>query len=98
MSTYTISESEAIAITTNYRENHTDLVRAFKIDKAEIDLIFNDPNAAGIRTYLGKDSNGLRLVMVGVDSNGDDILGTYYDHCDPCPSNCDNNSILNNGE
>jgi len=99
MSNYTISLQDGIDWTTNWRDNHSGLVKAFKIDKDEIDEIFQDyPNAEGIRGYLGEDDNGNpKLVMVAVDSNGDDILTTVYDHASPCPNDCDTGSVLNNG-
>tara|TARA_R110000868_G_scaffold264301_2_gene522881 strand:+ start:613 stop:918 length:306 start_codon:yes stop_codon:yes gene_type:complete len=100
MASYTITETEAVSLTTEYRNNHEGKRRAFKIDKSEINQIFSDhPTAVGIRSYLGQENNSgpLRLIMVATDSNGNDILDVFYDHVKPCPSDCDTNSILNNG-
>lgn len=98
MSIYTIDETEAIDLTSEYRTNQTDLSKGFLIDKAEIDEIFTDhPEATQFRAYLGQEENAgkLQLVMVAVDANGDDILGTYYDRVLACPTHCSSANILN---
>ncbi len=97
MSSYTITESEAITLTTNWRANFPELKRAFCIDKAEVEQIFSNPAAVSMRAYLGQDDSGVRLVMVGVNAEGKDILEPIYDHASPCPDNCDDSSVLNNG-
>lgn len=97
MSNYEITESEAVTLTTAWRTNHPNAKRAFLVDKQEIDEIFSNSAATGMRVYLGEDSSGIRLVMVGVNDEGEDILDPIYDHALPCPSSCDNNSVLNNG-
>lgn len=47
-----------------------------------INQILGEPNVEGIRFYYAKDAtNNLRLVLVGVDANGDDITsGTIADN------------------
>lgn len=99
MSEYDITLQEAIDYTTAWRGEHGSLIKAFKIDKAEIDEIFAaDESAVGIRAYLGLDGSAPKLVLVGVDSEGKDILTKICDHCAPCPDACDSTSVLNNGE
>lgn len=98
MSQYEIPINEAITLTTTYRNNHPDKTRAFKIDKAEIEEIFANSEAISIRSYLGEDATGLRLIMVGVNSSGKDILTTCFDHTVTCPEVCDETSELNIGE
>ena len=100
MAGYTITEEEAVTLTTEYRSNHTEQTRAFKIDKAEIDEIFAEhPTAMGVRAYLGQKPNAgaLQMVMVATDAEGNDILDVFYDHTTPCPEECDTGSVLNNG-
>ena len=101
MSNYTIERQEAIELTTEYRNAFGEnAIRAFKIDKAEIDEIFaENPSAKGIRAYMGGGTTDtFNLVMVAVDADGNDILDNFYDHADKCPISCDTTSILNNGE
>lgn len=101
MSQYNITRQEAIDLTTDYRSAFGENAkRAFKIDKAEIDQVFEDnPIAEGVRVYMGGSSaDEFRLVMVATDAEGNDILDSFYDHMSPCPSDCDTGSVLNNGE
>ncbi|MFT6166571.1 MAG: hypothetical protein ACJASF_001260 [Vicingaceae bacterium] len=96
MADYTITETEAVSLTTEYRNTHEGQTRAFKIDKAEIDKIFAEhTSATGIRAYLGEDATGLNLVMVATDAQGNDILDTFYDKTTTCPTNCGNPNVLN---
>ena len=96
MANYTITETDAVSLTTEYRNNHEGQTRAFKIDKAEMDEIFaENPSAKGIRAYLGEDATGLNLVMVATDAQGNDILDTFYYKTTTCPANCGNPKVLN---
>lgn len=97
MSDYKITLAEGVAYTTAWRDKNPDLVRAFKVDKAAMTELFSDSNAVAFRAYLGYDGNTPQLVMVGVDSDGNDILDPVYDHAGPCPENCDEDSVLNTG-
>ena len=97
MSQYNITLQEGIEWTTQWRDEHPGLVKAFKIDKAEIQQIMIDnPGIAGIRCYLGLEgsSNEPKLIIVAVDSDGKDILENVYDHAGACPPTCDNSSVL----
>ncbi|MBD98728.1 MAG: hypothetical protein CMO34_02710 [Verrucomicrobia bacterium] len=99
MSNYTITLQEGIDWTTNFRNQNPSSVKAFKIDQAEINEILAEPNAAGIRAYMGIDNNGNeKLIMVAVGNSGNDILNTVYDHALPCPAHCDDNSVLCSGQ
>ncbi len=84
MSDYKITLAEGVTYTTAWRTSHSDLVKGFKIDKAEVNEIFADENAVAMRAYLGYD--------------GKDILSNVYDFCEPCPSTCDESSVLCIGE
>ena len=70
MSQYDITLQEAIDYTAAWRSEYGDLIKAFKIDKAEIDEIFEaEPEATGIRTYLGLNEGAPKMVIVAVDSD-----------------------------
>ena len=97
MSDYTITEEEAIEWTTAWRTDHPTLVKAFKVDKAEIDEIFEDDNAVAMRSYLAIKDGSPALVMVGVNAEGKDILTKFYDFAEPCPNVCDESSPLTGG-
>jgi hypothetical protein len=99
MSDYKITLQDGIDYTTEWRTEHPTLVKGFKIDKAEVDEIFANEDAVAMRTYLGLDSEGdPKLVIVGVDAEGKDITSTVYDLAEPCPSVCDETSVLCVGE
>lgn len=98
MSNYTITLQEGIDWTTNFRNQNPGAVKAHLIEQAEINEIMAQPNAAGIRAYLGIDNSGNeKLVLVAVDASGNDILTNVYDHTSPCPPTCDVNSVLYTG-
>jgi len=103
MSQYTITRQEAIDYTTAWRNDNDLSIKAFKMDKAEMEQIFEDnPTATGVRSYLAiKEDSGekeYKLVMVATDSEGNDILDSFYDHTVACPPTCDSESVLNTGE
>lgn len=98
MSDYKITLAEGVTYTTAWRDEHPNLVKAFKVEKAAMTELFSDSNAVAFRAYLGYDGTKPQLVMVGVDNEGKDILTNVYDHALPCPSDCDTNSVLNKGE
>ena len=98
MSDYKITLAEGVTYTTAWRTAHSDLVKGFKIDKAEVNEIFADENAVAMRAYLGYDGTEPKIVIVGVDADGKDILSNVYDFCEPCPSTCDESSVLCIGE
>lgn len=76
------------------------------IPMADAQDIIADANAVDIRAYNGYDEvNKLyKLILVGVDANGNDILSIedptnpkgskIYDLTMPCPNTCDNMSPL----
>jgi hypothetical protein len=98
MSEYTITLEEGVDWTTNWRDEHPTLPRAFKIEKAEIDEIMSASGAEGMRTYLGvDDNNDYHLVIVAIDAQGNDILTHVYNHTSSCPPSCDTDSVLNTG-
>lgn len=116
--TDTISEADGITYTQNYREYISkidpspDYIRAFLIPMSDMinlsDFQYQDCN--NVRAYLGMsvpgDITSLKLVIVPVDANGQDVLkitppgdgaaeqSAIYDFTSPCPSVCDVDSPL----
>lgn len=95
MSDYTITLQEGKDYTKAWREAHGNMRRAFTIEKAEIDEIFENSDAKSMRTYMAIKDGKETLVLVGVDANGKDILDPVFDHVGHCPSDCDETSPLN---
>jgi len=106
-----ISLQDAIDLTTNFRlSKETILDSTYRnqgtlpICETFIRQVFDDllqqSDCTSIRIYLGLDSNyKVKLMVVGVDSNGDDILTTHNeliaDDGLRCPTNCPPTSPLN---
>jgi hypothetical protein len=94
----------------NLKKRHIDLfhdVRAFNMTLSEIHSAI-DPGNLGpgggpvsARIYLGCTSEtpssdaDFKLMIVGVDKNGKDILTNIGDFSNPCPTFCDPTSPLN---
>ncbi|QNR24549.1 hypothetical protein [Croceimicrobium hydrocarbonivorans] len=103
-----ITEEEAVNRTTAWREGflgQTLNIRAFNIPKSDLVGLLSEDGVASVRAYLGYNANNpnnkFNLLLVGVDSNGDDMInydnGNYiYDFTTPCPAMCDQYSPLNN--
>lgn len=92
--------------------DHTDL-KGFLIPLEDLKEVIAEPNVANVRAYIGidiADDNEPHLIIVGVNSAGEDIIykaagkgcvdsdGTVntglYDFSDPCPTTCDTKSPL----
>lgn len=83
---------------------------AYTISVDDLKKLSEEPGVSGIRIYFGYmqqdpeplvgDNFSMRLMMVGVDANGNDIIlsgegrSGIYDHFEPCPNTCDVNSPL----
>jgi len=77
----------------SYTSNGGQKAILFGSDK--IEEILSQPTCAGIRIYYGKATKDnvveSNLVLVGVDSAGNDMLNKILDLGSPCPSNCPKN-------
>jgi hypothetical protein len=75
-----------------YDKHH--LIKAFLIPGIDIKQVMNETGVNDVRAYLGVDDNGTeRLMIVGVDQEGNDMIddenGQYiYDFSLPCPNTC----------
>ena len=80
---------------------------AYTISADDVKSLMAEPGVNGIRIYFGYldeeptplegDHFAMKLVMVGVDSNGNDIVfngdhSGIYDQFQPCPDKCDTNN------
>lgn len=108
-SPYLIPLQSAVDWTTNWRSANANSIKAFKMDAQEILDILAEigSTGTGIRLYFGLENGVEKLVLVGIDNNGNDIInptvkgqqisGTY-DFNQPCPPTCDVNSPLYTGD
>ena len=110
----TIPEQEAIDITTNWRnyisgiDPSPDYIKAFNIPMADIQQLAAFYQCPSVRAYLSMaipgDISSLKIILVPVDANNQDILSvpspggsdesSIYDLTTPCPQLCDINSPL----
>lgn len=107
---HVITEAQATAWTAAWQTAQTQLPCAFIVDFSEIIDIQKEatPAAVQFRAYLGIDNSTatatFRLILVGVDANGNDITSAtdrngnpvpcFFDFNNPCPPLCDCNSVL----
>src|SRR5687768_9798979 len=106
----TIPEQEAIDITTNWRnyisaiDPSPDYIKAFNIPMIDIQQLAEFHRCPSVRAYLAMtipgDITSLKIVLVPVDANNQDILNvpspdgssdqsSIYDLTTPCPQLCD---------
>jgi len=86
MATQFITLAEAIQMTTKYRENREAILDpryrdqnilpiCESFDRDVFDKVLAQEGCAGLRTYLGMDDSLLvKVIVVGVDANGRDML------------------------
>lgn len=83
-------------------------VRSFHLPLGDFQNLLSEPGVAGIRFYLATDpvniadeAGGIKILAVGVDSSGNDLVSGannhIYDLSHPCPKICDVNSPLYGG-
>lgn len=109
-----IPQSEGVDFTTNYRtyisgiDPSPDYIKAFNIPMKDIASLADFTQCQSVRAYLGMSTPGdissLKLVIVPVDDNNNDILSiplpdgstqsSIYDLTVPCPQLCDLQSPL----
>lgn len=65
------------------------------IDASAYQLLLAQPGCVGVRTYFALDQGVLTIVVVGVDSNENDMTnGIILDGASLCPPKCPVNSPL----
>ena len=87
---------DAVQWTLNFRTTNPTKIKAHFFGSNIIQDILNQTDCVGIRMYNAiDDSNNAQIILVGVNSNSDDMTtGIVADMSIPCPMHCDNNSVL----
>jgi hypothetical protein len=91
-----ISLEKGAELTARYRSNHPDSTKGMFVGREHIEAIFAQGGCKGLRMYLGQNTDGgMELVIVGADSNGDDMLNIIVDKTVKCPTVCGGTNVLN---
>lgn len=91
-----ISLETASAWTENYRNANPGAVKAQFFGKDIIKAILDQEDCMGIRIYYGKDNDGGKtLILVGADSDENDMLDLIADFGTVCPNICGTSNDLN---
>lgn len=91
-----ISLEEAALMTANYRSENPNSTIAHFFGKDILNQILEQSECVGIRVYYGMNEDGQKeLVLVGVDSDENDILELIADLSMPCPKTCSTPNPLN---
>jgi len=89
--------------------------RAFNIPLVDLQEVIKEEGVTSVRAYIGVDKKVIegevvfeeKLMIVGVDANGKDMISSsdgvslnndsndIYDFTTPCPTVCDNDSPMN---
>ena len=86
----------ASAMTAKYRRDFPNETLAHFFGKNIIHEVLEQDGCVGARIYYAIDEFGAKqLVMVGVDSDENDILGIVADMTFPCPNTCSTPNPLN---
>jgi hypothetical protein len=86
-----IALDTAAALTRRYRETAGPATQRAQMFPSDVfEGILKQPGCQGIRVYYGRSENGtMELVLVGVDSDGNDMTaGVIDDRGFPCPPVC----------
>lgn len=90
-----ITLAEAVDFTHSFQTANPNAIKAFFVGAEKLNMILKQENCIGIRIYNGLENNKNNLVLVGVDTNGEDITnGIIVEHLDPCPPRCSTTSAL----
>ena len=91
-----ITLAEGAAYTLRYRSDNPEEVKGVFFGRDHIEKLLGQDDCAGLRMYFAKNADGSpTLVVVGADSNQDDILEKIYQRLVPCPDKCGGSNPLN---
>ena len=92
-----ITLEEAQELIADFKTNYPNDVYSFFVGSTHVENILNQEDCIGIRIINGFDSISEKMtkVLVGVDSNGNDMdAGIIVDKLLPCPSDCPTSTRL----
>ncbi|MCF8428821.1 MAG: hypothetical protein K9G64_01705 [Bacteroidia bacterium] len=97
-----ISLQDAADLTKNYRDQFAVGVNYIKgeyFGKTALQSLLNQSNCVGARMYYGLKADQTQcLVIVGVDSDGNDLTECeIMENGFLCPSHCSSSNVLNGG-
>ena len=88
--------NDASLMTSNYRHNNPTSIKGRFFGKDILNRILEQEGCVGIRVYFGQDEDGNnQLVLVGADSDENDMLDLVADMSFPCPNACSTPNPLN---
>lgn len=91
-----ITLANAAAMTAKYRHDNPNETLAHFFGKDILIELLDQEGCVGIRIYYGLDEdNNKQLVIVGVDSDQNDITRLVADMSYPCPNACSTPNPLN---
>lgn len=91
-----ITLSNASSMTAAYRRNNPNETLGHFFGREIISRILDQPDAVGIRIYYGIDEDGKKqLILVGADSDENDLTDLVADVSFPCPDACSVPNALN---
>ena len=82
-------------MTAAYRAANPNSTIAHFFGKEILNQLLEQENCVGIRIYYGIKDDKTELVLVGVDSEENDLLGLVADLSLPCPKTCSSPNPLN---
>ncbi|HLA55576.1 MAG TPA: hypothetical protein VK623_05730 [Flavobacterium sp.] len=87
----TITVEEAQALVRSFSKKFPNEIKALYIGSENVQTLIDQDDCMGVRIYNGYDDKEgrINLFMVGVDSNGNDMIDIIMDRMSPCPPNCD---------
>lgn len=101
MSDFKITLEDAIKWITNWRTNlPKEPAKAHLIQKQALLDVMEPSDVVAVRAYMSVDDDDVqKLVLVGVDANGQDLIDDNHilvDKSRPCPPECGIESVLLN--
>ncbi len=91
-----ITLAEGATLTKEYRSRNSSAIKARFFGKDILRQLLDQEGCMGIRIYYGQDGDGNnQLVLVGADSDENDMLDLVADTSVPCPNLCSSPNALN---
>lgn len=91
-----ITLDQGSAMTAEYRRLNPNSTIAHFFGKEILERILDQENCVGIRAYYGINEEGKKeLILVGADSEENDLTNLVVDLSAPCPKACSKANALN---